>query len=168
MEHLAAFEATAFSTWMRESGLAFFSTLILHAIGMGFIVGVHAATDLRVLGVAPRVPLSMMGRFRPVGRAALVLVSLSGVLLLVAYPTKALTNPVFWVKLLAAGAALLVGRVLARAVLADTTHDAGGVPPRARALAALSLVLWVTVITTGRFLAYTYDILMAADMLSLR
>ena len=168
MEHLAAFEATAFSTWMRESGFAFFSTLILHAIGMGFIAGVHAATDLRVLGVAPRVPLSMMSRFRPVGRMALVVVSLSGVLLLVAYPTKALTNPVFYVKLLAAGTALLVGRSLARRVLDDTTYDAGAVPSRARALAALSLVLWVTVITTGRLLAYTYNILMAADVLSLR
>jgi len=168
MEHLASFEATAFSTWMRESGFAFFSTLILHAMGMGFIAGVHAATDLRVLGFAPRVPLSMMARFRPVGRVALVVVSLSGVLLLVAYPTKALTNPVFYVKLLAAAAALLAGRSLARRVLDDTAHDAGPVPQRARALAALSLVLWVTVITTGRFLAYTYNILMAADALSLR
>ena len=168
MEHLAAFEATAFSTWMRESGFAFFSTLILHAIGMGFIAGVHAATDLRVLGVARRVPLSMMARFRPVGRVALGVVAGSGVLLLVAYPTKALTNPVFYVKLLAVGGALLVGRILAGAVLGDTTYDEGPVPPRARRLAALSLVLWVTVITTGRFLAYTYNILMAADALSLR
>jgi hypothetical protein len=168
MEYLASFEAAAFSTWMRESGLAFFGALILHAIGMGFIVGVHAATDLRVLGVAPRVPLSMMARFRPVGRAALVVVTLSGVLLLVAYPTKALTNPVFYAKLLAAGAALLAGRSLARGVLSDDAHDTGPAPARARRLAALSLALWVTVITTGRFLAYTYHVLMAADALSLR
>ena len=168
MEHLASFEATAFSTWMRESGLAFFSTLILHAIGMGFIAGVHAATDLRVLGVAPGVPLSTMARFRPVGRAALVVVTLSGVLLLAAYPTKALTNPLFYVKLLAAAAALLVGRSLGRAVLGDVARDGGPAPPRARMLAGLSLALWVTVITTGRFLAYTYNILMAADVLSLR
>jgi len=165
MEHLAAFEATGFSTWMRESGLAFFGTLILHAIGMGFIVGVHVVTDLRILGVAPGVPLSRLRRFRPVGWTALVVVSVSGVLLLAAYPTKALTNPVFYLKLLAAASALLVGRSISRAVLADTTHDSGPVPRRVRILASTSLVLWITAITAGRFLAYTYHILMAADVL---
>lgn len=165
MEHLAAFEATGFSTWMRESGLAFFGTLILHAIGMGFIVGVHVVTDLRVLGVAPGIPLSRLTRFRPVGRTALVVVSVSGVLLLAAYPTKALTNPVFYLKLLAAASALLVGRALWRGVLSDEAHDSRPVPRRARILAATSLVLWITAITAGRFLAYTYHILMAADVL---
>ena len=93
MEYLVWLEATPFSTWMRESGPAFFSTLILHSIGMGLVVGVHVATDLRVLGVAPRIPLSLMRRFFPVLWVSLVAVSVSGVLLLVAYPAKALTNP---------------------------------------------------------------------------
>ena len=100
---------------MRESGLAFFSSLILHAIGMGFLVGAHLATDLRILGVAPGVPFSLTRRFRQVTWAALTVVSASGVLLLVAYPAKALTNPVFYLKLLAATAALLVGRSLSSA-----------------------------------------------------
>lgn len=165
MQHLAWLEATGLSTWMRESGLAFFSTLILHAIGMGFIVGVHAATDLRILGLAPGVPLSMMGRFRQVGRAALAVVLASGVLLLVAYPTKALTNPLFYAKLLAVASALVVGRSISRGVLGDRSHDTGAVPARAKALAALSLALWVAAIASGRFLAYTYRILMAEDVL---
>jgi hypothetical protein len=165
METLAWFEATGFSTFMRESGFAFFGTLILHAIGMGFIVGVHAVTDLRLLGVAPGVPLTTLRRFRPVGWTALVVVSLSGVLLLAAYPTKALTNPLFYVKLLAAASALLVGRALSRGVLSETRRDSGPIPSQARALAWLSLALWVVAITSGRFLAYTYRILMAADVL---
>ena len=86
-------EETPFSTWMRESGPAFFSSLILHSIGMGFVVGVHVATNLRILGMAPRIPLSLMRRFSPVLWASLVAVSLSGALLLAAYPAKALTNP---------------------------------------------------------------------------
>ena len=95
MDYLLWLEATPFSTWMRESGTAFFSTLVFHSIAMGFVVGVHVATNLRILGVAPGVPLSLMRRFFPVLWVGLVVVSLSGALLLVAYPAKALTNPVF-------------------------------------------------------------------------
>jgi hypothetical protein len=163
MQYLAWLEGTGFSIWMRESGLAFFSSLILHALGMGFLVGAYVATDLRVLGVAPDVPLSLMRRFGVVTRAALAVVVGSGMLLLVAYPAKAITNPVFYVKLLAAAGALLVGRALSRGVMQDSTHDSGRVPGRSKALAALSIGLWIATITSGRFLAYTYNVLMASD-----
>ncbi len=43
MEFLIWFEDTTFSTWMRESATAFFSSLILHSVSMGFVVGVHVA-----------------------------------------------------------------------------------------------------------------------------
>ena len=90
MEYLLWLEETAFSTWLRESGPAFFSSLVLHSVAMGFVVGVNVATDLRVLGVAPGVPLSRMRSFRPVAFVAFVVVAVSGALLLTAYPTKAL------------------------------------------------------------------------------
>lgn len=51
MDFLLWFEETVFSTWMRESGPAFFSSLVLHSVAMGFVVGIHVATDLRILGV---------------------------------------------------------------------------------------------------------------------
>jgi hypothetical protein len=164
MEYFAWFEATGFSVWMRESGFAFFSSLILHALGMAFIVGVHLATDLRVLGFAPGVPLAQMLRFRPVGRMALVVVTVSGVLLLAAYPTKALTNPVFYLKLGAVIAALVVGRALSKGFLRRADLDGAAVPGPVRAQAALSVVLWTTAITAGRFLAYTYDVLLASHV----
>jgi hypothetical protein len=162
MEFLVWLEETSFSTWMRESGPAFFSTLTLHAVGMGFVVGVHVATNLRILGVAPRIPLSLMRRFFPVLWVGLVVVSVSGALLLVAYPAKALTNPVFFLKLGAVLAALFITRALATGVLQDTRFDAGRTPRKARLLAALSLVLWAGAITSGRLLAYTYNVLMAS------
>ncbi|MCH2469462.1 MAG: hypothetical protein MK486_05565 [Gemmatimonadetes bacterium] len=162
MDFLLWFEETAFSTWMRESGPAFFSSLVLHSVAMGFVVGVHVATDLRVLGVACRVPLSLMRGFLPVAWVALWVVVASGALLLCAYPTKALTNPLFYVKLLAVLAALLIARSLTRGLLGDDNHDAGPLPRKARVLAALSLALWAGAITSGRLLAYTYNLLMAS------
>ncbi len=162
MEYLAWIEATAFSTWMRESGLAFFSSLVFHALGMGLLVGVHAVADLRLLGFAPDVPLSRLRRFRSVGTLALATVTVSGVLLLVAYPAKALTNPLFYFKLTAVAGALGVGRALAVGFMSDATRDQGPLPRKARVLALVSLGLWMAVITSGRFLAYTYDVLMAS------
>ena len=162
MDYLLWLEETAFSTWMRESGPAFFSSLIFHSIGMGFVVGVHVAINLRILGVAPRIPLSLMRRFFPVLWVGLVVVFLSGALLLIAYPAKALTNPVFYLKLAAVLAALFITRSFSKGVLQDPGYDASRAPRGARVLAALSLLLWAGAVTSGRLLAYTYNILMAS------
>ena len=162
MDYLLWLEETPFSTWMRESGPAFFGSLIFHSVAMGFVVGVHVAMNLRILGVAPRIPLSLMRRFFPVLWVGLVVVSLSGVLLLTAYPAKALTNPVFYLKLVAILIALFITRSLAKGVLQDPSYDADRAPKKARVLAALSLLLWAGAVTSGRLLAYTYNILMAS------
>ena len=53
---------------------------------------------------------------------------------------------------------------LANGVLKDSSYDTGLSPRRARVLAALSLALWTSVITSGRLLAYTYNILMASHL----
>jgi hypothetical protein len=162
MDYLLWLEETPFSTWMRESGPAFFGSLIFHSVAMGFVVGVHVAMNLRILGMAPGIPLSLMRRFFPVLWVGLVVVSISGVLLLIAYPAKALTNPVFYLKLGAIVTALFITRSLAKGVLQEPSYDAVRAPKKARVLAALSLLLWAGAVTSGRLLAYTYNILMAA------
>ena len=162
MDYLLWLEETPFSTWMRESGPAFFGSLIFHSVAMGFVVGVHVAMNLRILGMAPGIPLSLMRRFFPVLWVGLVVVSISGVLLLIAYPAKALTNPVFYLKLGAIVTALFITRSLAKGVLREPSYDAVRAPKKARVLAALSLLLWAGAVTSGRLLAYTYNILMAS------
>lgn len=164
VEFLIWLEETRPSTWMRESGGAFFSSLVFHSIGMAFVAGIHVVTDLRVVGVAPGVPLSLMRRYVPVLWASLAVVTASGLLLLLAYPAKALTNPLFYFKLAAIGVALWIMRALQRGVLGDSRHDAAPAPRRERMLALVSLVLWAAVITSGRFLAYTAKVMMASHL----
>jgi hypothetical protein len=164
MDILLWLEGTALSTWLRESGPAFFGSLVLHAVGMAFLVGAHVVTDLRALGAAPGVPPSLITRFRPVVWPSLALVTASGVLLLLAYPTKALTNPVFYLKLTAVAAALAVGHGLAASLLEAPSSEAPTLPTRWKLVAALSLLLWAVAITSGRLLAYTYRAMMAADL----
>ena len=151
-------EATALSTWIRESTSiwAFPAILSLHTIGMGFAAGMSAGIDLRILGFAPSVPLLELKRFLPVMWAGFWVNAVSGVLLLIAYPTKAFTNPVFYVKLSFIALALMGVRSMGLAVFADPRLDFNPAPRKCRLLAIASLVCWTGAITAGRLLAYTY------------
>src|SRR6185436_14711512 len=123
---------------------------------MGIVAGLSAAIDLRILGFAPRVPLTEMKRYYPLLWFGFWLNAASGVVLLIGYPTKALTNPVFYGKLLCVALGVAVQMLIRRRVLADGVSEAEPVPLSGRMLAATSLVLWAAAITSGRFLAYTY------------
>ena len=155
-------ESTALSQWIvgSPSMFAFPAILAVHAIGMGFAVGICLALDLRVLGVAPGVRIAEMRRFVPVVWAAFWLNAVSGVLLLIGYPTKALTNPVFYLKLLLIGVGLWLFKRIGRRVF-DDAGDERAQSPLVQRLAIMSLVCWVGAITAGRFLAYTYHRLTA-------
>jgi hypothetical protein len=157
---LAWVESTALSRWVVESPsiFAFPGILVLHAIGMAFAVGISAAMDLRILGVAPEVPLAEMRRLLPILWAGFWLNAASGFLLLVGYPTKALTNPVFYLKLtLIAVAMVLMVRINRSGFAAHSQAATSVFPSRLRRLALISLLCWAGAITAGRLLAYTYS-----------
>ena len=103
-------ESTAFSIWMRESSslFAFPGILAVHTIGLAFIAGLNAALDLRLLGVATRIPAITFERFLPAMWMGLWLNVLSGIAPAHRVPTKALTNPVFYLKLAFIAAALVI------------------------------------------------------------
>jgi len=155
-------EGTALSVWVRESPSlwAFPFILILHAVGMGFLMGANVAVDLRVLGFAPRVPLSVMERFFPIMWFGFVVNAVSGFILLAGYPTKALTSPLFYVKLLLIALALLHTRWIRDHALRDASLEHRGAPAKIRMAAVSSIVFWAGAVTSGRLLAYTYTRLM--------
>src|SRR5437660_11501834 len=68
MEFLFRLEQMGFSKWVRESSsiFAFPTVLLLHTIGMGVAVGISAGIDLRILGIAPALPLPPMEQFIPI------------------------------------------------------------------------------------------------------
>jgi hypothetical protein len=158
-------ESTALSQWVvgSPSLFAFPGILSLHAIGMGFAVGICLALDLRILGVAPGIHLAQMRRFVPILWAAFWLNAISGFLLLIGYPTKALTNPVFYLKLLLIGVGLVLFVRMGRRVFSDAGTPDAEVTPALRRLAVISVVCWVGAITAGRLLAYTYNRLTALE-----
>ena len=150
-------ESTPLSIWTRESTsvFAFPAILSAHAIGMALAAGVNAAIALHLLGVGPGIPTREMRRFVGVVWIGFWMNAASGVLLLVAYPTKALTNPVFYVKLSLIAIAMGVFAVVNQRLFREPipVRDWAG---QRRFLAFASLVSWAGAITAGRLLAYTY------------
>jgi len=151
-------ENTAIGVWVRESPsmFAFPFILVVHAWGMGLLAGANAAIDLRILGFAPRVPLSAMAKFHPVMWFGFVINAVSGFLLLMGYPTKALTNPVFYLKL----ACIVVGMVLMNWIRKKVFPEGESLPGNAKVMAVVSLAVWAGAIFAGRLLAYTCKYLM--------
>src|SRR5215831_1877165 len=101
MPFLSSLEHSAFGTWVREAPTiwAYATILFLHTVGLGFVVGVNVAIDLRILGVARQIPLAPMRRLFPWMWAGFIVNALSGIALLIADATTKLANPVFLVKM---------------------------------------------------------------------
>jgi len=155
VQFTAWLEHTAFSIWIRESPslLVFPTFLIVHAFGMAFLAGTNAALDWRILGVAPQMPLKLMEKFFPVLWFGFVINLISGLLLLIGYPTKALTNPVFYIKIGCIAGGMVMMMLIRNRVIRDGQDG--------RMLAIVSLIFWVSAIVAGRLLAYTCTYLMA-------
>lgn len=145
---------------MRESGPAFFTSLTLHSLAMGFVVGINFAIALRLIGFVPTLSIASLTRFYRLHWYCVALIFLSGVALLLAYPAKALSNPVFYVKLAALTTGLLLSRYFQQSL---ANHpDQASISKSISALAYLSIGLWLLTITAGRFLAYTHTVLLAS------
>lgn len=151
-------EGTGFSTWMRESDsvFGFYFILFFHTIGLALLVGANAVIDLRLLGVAREIPLAPMKRFFGVMWLGFSINVTTGVLLLVAYPTKALTNPDFYIKLTLIALAVWIMQKLKTQVFDDASLTDETMMAKGATLAKWSLVCWAGAITAGRLLAYTY------------
>lgn len=156
MEALAWIEQTAWSIWTREEPFVFPLVLAIHSLGMGLSAGIAMAMSLRILGFAPGISLSMLQQLHPLVWIGLVANTISGLVLLLAYPAKALTNPVFYFKLLLLIAALWLMARLPRLVATDVS------PPHAKRFAVLAILCWIGVIASGRFLAYTHTVMLAS------
>jgi hypothetical protein len=151
---LASLEASAFSTWLRESPSvwAYPTILTLHTLGLGVLVGANWMVDLRVLGAGSAIPLGVLSRAFPIMWTGFWLNAISGVLLFVSDPIRGTTTLFMWkLAIIAVGVALVLllkRKVYGRGVEMDRASF--GV----KTMAALSLVIWLAAIATGRWMAY--------------
>jgi len=156
MDFLLRLEQSGFSTWIRESSslFAFPGVLLLHTIGMGVVVGINAGIDLRILGIAPALPLAPMEKFLPILWVGFWVNAATGVVLVVADATTKLSNPDFYVKMVFIALAVINLRMLRNRVFRDPLVDKEPLSANAKILAITSLIFWLGAITAGRLMAY--------------
>ena len=158
MSPMGAIESTTLGLAMRQSTWLYPIVEIAHIAGLAILVGSIAVLDLRLLGFSRGLPVRKLASHTlPWTLGSFLLILPSGFMMFVAHAGDLIANPVFALKIclvLAAGtnAALFHASVFRGAA----AWDVDAMPPlAARASAALSLLLWLSVIACGRLLAYT-------------
>ena len=121
LELLAALEASAFATWVREASTiwAYPTILTLHTLGLAVLVGANAAFDLRVLGVGRQIPLAPIEWLFPAMWVGFGLNAITGAMLFSADPIEKGTTALFVVKMAIVMAGVVLIPLLRR----------GGIPP---------------------------------------
>ena len=161
-------EQTSLSVLIREhpSLLGFPFILFLHTLGLAMLAGVSVAIAFWLLRQKSPMHAARLGGLTRVMWLGFGINTLSGLALLLAYPAKALTNPVFYAKLVLVGfgvyAITRINRELFPAGLASAGTTA---TPVAKRWAVASLFIWAGTIFTGRLLAYTHHVLFASELL---
>lgn len=150
-------EGLAIAKAMREELWLYPAVEIVHIIGFSILVGSVVLFDLRVLGLSRQISVRALARhLLPWSVAALLIIVPTGLLMFSAHAGDFLNNRAFQLKmalLLTAGmnAAIFHTGPFQSAATWDTDATA---PLGARLSVALSLVLWVSIISCGRLLAY--------------
>jgi|HubBroStandDraft_1064217.scaffolds.fasta_scaffold193619_2 hypothetical protein len=148
-------ESLGFSVWVRESGSiwSYPVILFLHTVGLGFLVGPSVAIGLRILGVAPQLPVAPMERLYPIMWLGFWINATSGLMLLMADATTKMINWDFYVKLAFIGIAVRMLFLIRKAVFGPSPGMNRGIR-REKTLALILLTCWAGAITAGRLMAY--------------
>jgi hypothetical protein len=152
-------ETTSLATQIRESLFLFPLAEAIHVIGLALVFGTILVLDLRLLGIA--------SSERPFGKvandilrctwAAFALTAITGALMFITNADVYFHNTYFRVKMLLlvlSAVNMAAFEVTARKTVQqwDTAKSA---PRSGRVVATVSLVLWISIIFTGRLIGFT-------------
>ena len=142
--------------WFMTSAWGWAITESIHFLGLSLLIGAIGLFDLRLLGVAKRIPIAALHRLIPWGLLGYAINVVSGLGFLMTEPDQYVYNPAFQLKLLfmvVAGfnATAFYLTSFRRATAPDAPEDA---PRIAKVVAAISICLWIGVIVCGRFVAF--------------
>jgi hypothetical protein len=161
MTPIGALEASALGQAMRQWLWLYPAVETVHIVGIALLFGSIAVLDLRLLGFSRNIPVQRLARHvLPWSAASFLLIVPSGLLMFTAHATDFISSPVFVIKmclLMAAGVnAALFHSVVFPSVEVWDSEEMRRLrpPPSARISAAVSLLIWISVIACGRLLAY--------------
>ncbi len=138
---------------------------VLHFVGLTLLVGIVTVFDLRLLGVAKRLPVAPLRQLLPWAVFGLGLCVVTGLLFVTGLWANVKTHPVealvvdhylqlklIFIFLAGVNLAVFYQSGMSRAV--DEVGPGDDAPPLAKAIAATSLFLWVGVIYWGRLIPW--------------
>ncbi len=156
MEFLVWLENTSIANAIRTIPWLYPAFETGHYIGLSLLVGGIMLIDLRVLGMARGLPLKSMIGFLPFFWAGFIINGLTGSMLFIYGATNFGTNSAFLLKM-----TFMVVAGLNALAFDLAVRRSGGVwvtadrpPTLVKGFATLSLVFWLCVVTTGRWMAY--------------
>ena len=153
---LAMVDTSAVAVSMRGSAWLYPIVEIAHIVGFAVLVGSVAMFDLRVLGFSRSVLVPAAARMLlPWSVASLLVIVPAGLLLFSAHPHELSVNKVFQLKLLLIACAGFNALGFHLGVYRKAASWNAAAPLLAKVHAAVSLGLWIGVISCGRLLAYT-------------
>jgi hypothetical protein len=128
----------------------------VHFIGLCLLVGAIFLFDLRLLGIAKRIPIGALHKLIPWGLLGFGLTIASGILFVLTEPDQYVYNPAFHLKLLfMIAAGLNASAFYLTSYRRATAPGAPTEAPRlAKIIAAASLCLWIGVIVAGRLITF--------------
>lgn len=130
----------------------------VHLLGITAIMGSVVMVDLKILGLAlpSQSTADLIRRLMPWTWCALPFLAVSGLVFVFARPHRYFVNPVFGTKfaMLVPALALAATLQLLSARNPGLWKEPSATRTAARAIAALSLVLWIGVVLAGRWVAY--------------
>jgi len=127
----------------------------VHILCVSIVMSCVAMTNLRLIGLAGRKqPVSRtVGRFVPWVWGALPVLLATGTILIIGEPARELLNPYFRAKMLMLAVVAAITFVVQRQSKKDATYwEARRVA--AALTGAASLLLWVGIVSAGRWIAY--------------
>jgi len=156
MAWLQLLENSSWSVWLKGSPSiwGYPTLLFLHTVGLSFAVGPSLAIDLRILGVARRLPLAPFDAFFKVIWIAFAINAASGAVLFFSDATAKLANPAYLVKMACVAVAAVITIMIRRRVFDGSADEVLSGDGPSRYLAVASLVFWLAAITAGRYIAY--------------
>jgi hypothetical protein len=133
----------------------------IHILAISVVLASMAMFDLRLLGLAGKRNsiASLSRRFMPWLWAALIVLAVSGSILIIGEPKRALSNVFFGMKMCMLATAIIVTLGFQAILKRDLAGGGSDLAPAhfgvARIVGLLSLVLWVGIAVAGRLIAYT-------------
>ena len=153
-----AIQDTDFFTSMRESALVYPIVLATHLSMIAIFGGLILLTDLRLLGATLKSipPSEIVRRTRPLKWVGFLVMITCGILLGGAKFASYYDNPYFIAKMSLLACVGIHALVFRRSVYGNpqAIDDPKGPPRAAKIAAVLSMVLWVGILSNGRWIAY--------------